>query len=33
MTGLVVFGVCSYLTRSPEFANVVAEVKKGIGKK
>jgi putative peptidoglycan lipid II flippase len=31
--GLVVFGVCSYLTRSPEFANVVAEVKRGIGKK
>jgi ribosomal protein S9 len=33
MIGLVVFGVCSYFTRSPEFANVVAEIKKGIGKK
>jgi len=33
MIGLVVFGVCSYVTRSPEFANVVAEIKKGIGKK
>jgi peptidoglycan biosynthesis protein MviN/MurJ (putative lipid II flippase) len=31
--GLIVFGVCSYLIKSPEFANVVAEVKKGIGKK
>jgi putative peptidoglycan lipid II flippase len=33
MSGLVVFGVCSYLTRSSEFTNMVAEVKKGIGKK
>jgi putative peptidoglycan lipid II flippase len=33
MIGLTVFGVCSYLTRSPEFANMVVEVKKGIGKK
>jgi putative peptidoglycan lipid II flippase len=33
MIGVVVFGACSYLTRSPEFTNVVAEVKKGIEKK
>jgi len=32
-TGLVVFGACSYLTGSPEFSNVIAEAKKGIGKK
>jgi hypothetical protein len=33
MIGLIVFGFCSYLSRSPEFANMVFEVKKGIGKK
>jgi putative peptidoglycan lipid II flippase len=33
MIGLAVFGVCAYLTRSPEFGNMVVEVKKGIGKK
>jgi uncharacterized membrane protein len=33
MIGLTVFAVCSYLTRSPEFGNMVVEVKKGIGKK
>jgi len=33
MTGLVVFGLCAYLTASSEFMNMVAEVKKGIGKK
>jgi putative peptidoglycan lipid II flippase len=33
MIGLIVFGACSYIVKSPEFANVVAEVKKGIGKK
>ena len=33
MIGLIVFGVCSYIIKSPEFTNVVAEVKKGIGKK
>lgn len=33
MIGLVVFGACTYLTGSPEFTNVVAEVKKGIEKK
>jgi putative peptidoglycan lipid II flippase len=33
MIGLTVFGVCAYLTRSPEFTNMVVEVKKGIGKK
>ena len=33
MIGLAVFGVCSYLLRSSEFTNVVAEVKKGIEKK
>jgi hypothetical protein len=33
MVGLTVFGVCSYLTGSPEFANMVVEVKKGMGKK
>jgi putative peptidoglycan lipid II flippase len=33
LIGLTVFGVCSYLTRSPELANMVVEVKKGIGKK
>ena len=30
---VIVFGICSYLSRSPEFANMVFEVKKGIGKK
>jgi putative peptidoglycan lipid II flippase len=33
MIGLAVFGVCSYLTRSPEFGNMVVEVKKGIRRK
>ena len=33
MIGLIVFGICSHLSRSPEFANMVFEVKKGIGKK
>jgi peptidoglycan biosynthesis protein MviN/MurJ (putative lipid II flippase) len=33
MIGLIVFGACSYFIKSPEFTNVVAEVKKGIGKK
>ena len=33
MIGLAVFGTCSYLTGSREFTRVVAEVKKGIGKK
>jgi uncharacterized membrane protein len=33
MVGLAVFGVCAYLTRSPEFGDMVVEVKKGIGKK
>jgi putative peptidoglycan lipid II flippase len=33
MIGLAVFGACSYLTGSREFTRVVAEVKKGIGKK
>ena len=33
MVGLTVFGVCSYLTGSPEFANMVVEVKKGMRKK
>jgi len=31
--GLVVFGVCSYIIKSPEFASAVAEVKKGISAK
>jgi putative peptidoglycan lipid II flippase len=31
--GLIVFGVCSYIIKSPEFEFAVAEVKKGIGAK
>ena len=31
--GLVVFGVCSFLIKSPELKSVVAEVKRGISKK
>jgi putative peptidoglycan lipid II flippase len=33
MIGLIVFGVCSFLSRSPEFGNMIGEVKKGIRKK
>ena len=33
MIGLIVFGACAYIIKSPEFASAVAEVKKGIGKK
>jgi hypothetical protein len=31
--GLIVFGICSFLTRSPELLSVVTEVKRGISKK
>jgi putative peptidoglycan lipid II flippase len=31
--GLIVFGICSYLIKSPELQSVVAEVKRGISKK
>ena len=33
LTGLIVYGTCSYLMKSPELLNVVAEVKKGLSKK
>jgi putative peptidoglycan lipid II flippase len=33
LTGLIVFGTCSYLIKSPELLSVVAEVKKGLSKK
>ena len=33
LTGLIIFGTCSYLIKSPELLNVVAEVKKGLNKK
>jgi len=33
LTGLIIFGTCSYLIRSPELLSVVAEVKKGLNKK
>jgi putative peptidoglycan lipid II flippase len=33
LTGLIIFGTCSYLIRSPELLSVVAEVKKGLSKK
>ena len=33
ISGLIVFGVCSYIIKSPEFAFAAAEVKKGIGAK
>jgi putative peptidoglycan lipid II flippase len=32
-TGLIVYGTCSYLMKSPELLSVVAEVKKGLSKK
>jgi putative peptidoglycan lipid II flippase len=33
LTGLIVYGTCSYLMKSPELLSVVAEVKKGLSKK
>jgi putative peptidoglycan lipid II flippase len=33
LTGLIVFGICSFLIKSPELLSVVAEVKRGISKK
>jgi putative peptidoglycan lipid II flippase len=33
LTGLIIFGTCSYLIKSPELLSVVAEVKKGLSKK
>jgi putative peptidoglycan lipid II flippase len=33
LTGLIIFGTCSYLIKSPELLNIVAEVKKGLNKK
>ena len=33
LAGLIIFGICSYLIKSPELLNVVSEVKKGLSKK
>jgi putative peptidoglycan lipid II flippase len=33
LTGLIVYGTCSYLMKSPELLSVVAEVKRGLSKK
>ncbi|MGD8882555.1 MAG: lipid II flippase MurJ, partial [Desulfobacterales bacterium] len=33
LTGLIIFGTCSYLIKSPELLSVIAEVKKGLSKK
>ena len=33
LAGLIVFGICSFLVKSPELLSVVAEVKRGINKK
>jgi putative peptidoglycan lipid II flippase len=33
LTGLIIYGTCSYLMKSPELLSVVAEVKKGLSKK
>jgi len=33
LTGLIIFGICSFLIKSPELLSVVAEVKRGISKK
>jgi len=33
LTGLICFGTCSYLLKSPELLSVIAEVKKGLSKK
>jgi hypothetical protein len=32
-TGLMIYGLCSYLIKSPELLSVAAEIKKGLSKK